>query len=81
MRGPVPVQSPTVRGEEDRSFGALADARSIARTVRGASGMVTTLPPLRAMTRCGARVPGRCVRRPCRRLGYPQPVEREQGDQ
>jgi hypothetical protein len=26
-------------------------ARSIARAVRGASGMVTTLPPLRVMTR------------------------------
>ena len=57
-------------------------ARSIARAVRGASGMVTTLPPLRVMTR---------VRRPrsspqvldvrAGGLRYPQPVEREQGDQ
>jgi len=41
-------------------------ARSIARAVRGASGMVTTLPPLRVMTRVGDRAPGpgaRCPRR------------------
>ena len=57
-------------------------ARSIARAVRGASGMVTTLPPLRVTVsvrcprsrpRCSASAPGG--------FGDPQPVQREQGDQ
>ena len=60
--GAVPVQPPPVRGEEDRAFARSPIARSIARAVRGASGMVTTLPPLRVMTRV------RCPRSMPRRL-------------
>ena len=41
-------------------------ARSIARAVRGASGIVTTLPPLRVMTRSGGRAPVRGARYPRR---------------
>ncbi len=48
--GTVPVQPAAVEGEEQRSFGASPMARSIALAVRGASGIVTTLPPLRVMT-------------------------------
>jgi hypothetical protein len=57
-------------------------ARSIARAVRGASGMVTTLPPLRVITRV------RCPRSTpspldigAGGLGDPQPVQGQQGDQ
>ena len=49
--GVVPVQSPSVRGDEQRPLGALADRQIDRLAVRGASGMVTTLPPLRVMTR------------------------------
>jgi hypothetical protein len=48
--GAVPVQPPPVRGDEQRPFGALADGQIDRPAVRGASGMVTTLPPLRVMT-------------------------------
>jgi len=44
-RRTMPVQPLAISGREDRSFAALTDGRSIARAVRGASGMVTTLPP------------------------------------
>jgi hypothetical protein len=47
--GAVPAGPPAVGVEEQRPAGALAG--SIARAVRGASGMVTTLPPLRVITR------------------------------
>jgi len=57
-------------------------ATSIARAIRGASGMVTNLPPLRVM------VSVRCPRSRPRVLdvgaggfGDPQPVQREQRDQ
>ena len=50
--GAVPVQSPAIIGQEDRSFAALADGQvNRPRGPRGASGMVTTLPPLRVITR------------------------------
>jgi hypothetical protein len=57
-------------------------ARSIARAVRGASGMITTLAPLRATVKrpvaaFEARVPD--VR--AGRLGHAQPVQGQQGDQ
>jgi len=39
----VPVQPPAIVVEEDRPLATLA------RAVRGASGMVTTLPALRVM--------------------------------
>jgi hypothetical protein len=45
-RGAVPVQPPAIGGQEDRPVARSPTARSIARAVRGASGMVTTLPPL-----------------------------------
>ena len=50
--GAVPVQPPARRrrGTAARSVRSPM-ARSMARAVRGASGMVTTLPPLRVMTR------------------------------
>ena len=56
-------------------------ARSIARAVRGASGTVTTLPPLRVMAGPVAAFQAQVldVRAGC--LRYPQPVEREQRDQ
>jgi len=44
--GAVPVQPPPVRGGEQGPPVRSPIARSIARAVRGASGMVTTLPPL-----------------------------------
>ena len=48
----VPVQPPAIIGQEDRSFAALADGQvNRPRGPRGASGMVTTLPPLRVITR------------------------------
>jgi len=43
--GAVLVQPPAIRTREQRPVAALTTARSIARAVRGASGMVTTLPP------------------------------------
>jgi hypothetical protein len=46
--GTVPVQPPTVGSQEYRSFGAFADGQVDRRAVRGASGTVTTLPPLRS---------------------------------
>jgi hypothetical protein len=49
FRAAVPVQPPSVRSEKQRAFGALA-YRQVDRA-GGASGMVTTLPPLRAMIR------------------------------
>jgi hypothetical protein len=57
-------------------------ATSIARAVRGASGMVTTLPPLRVMVRvrCPRSRP-RCSISGAGGLGDPQPVQREQRDQ
>ena len=56
-------------------------ARSIARAVRGASGMVTILPPLRVIVsvRCPLQAQVLDVR--AGGLGDPQAVEREQGDQ
>ena len=57
-------------------------ARSIARAVRGASGMVTTLPPLRVMARVRwPRSRPRCLDVGAGRLGHPQPVEGQQRDQ
>ena len=47
----MPVQPPTVRCQEDRPSTRSPTARSIARAVRGASGTVTTLPPLRVTIR------------------------------
>jgi hypothetical protein len=50
---PAPCRS-SLRPSAARKIGPsyrLPTARSIARAVRGASGMVTTLPPLRVMTR------------------------------
>ena len=47
--GAVPVQPPPVRGQEHRPSVRSPMARSIVRAVRGASGMVTTLPPLRVI--------------------------------
>jgi len=54
----VPVQPTAIRRQEDRSL-AAPTARSIARAVRGASGTVTTLPPLRVTTkvRCPRSTP------------------------
>jgi hypothetical protein len=56
-------------------------ARSMARAVRGASGLVTILPPLRSTVRCG--VHARSHVRRCRLQGFgdPQPPSREQRDQ
>ena len=57
-------------------------ARSIARAVRGASGMVTTLPPLRVITRVrwpALDAEGLDVR--AGGLGDPQPVQCQQRDQ
>jgi hypothetical protein len=55
-------------------------ARSIARAVRGASGPVTTLPPLRVITR--VRWPLDTQRFDVRAsgLGDPQPIQRKQRD-
>jgi hypothetical protein len=47
--GAVPVQAAGFGGHEDRPFCALADGQ-VPRAVRGASGIVTTLPPLRVIT-------------------------------
>ena len=57
-------------------------ARSIARAVRGASGMVTTLPPLRVIVRvrCPRSRP-RCSISAPGRLRHSQPVQGEQGNQ
>ena len=49
--GTVPVQPPAIRRREQGSFGALADGQVDGAGVRGASGIVTTLPPLRVMTK------------------------------
>jgi hypothetical protein len=49
--GAVPVQPPPVAGEESGPSVRSPLARSMARAVRGASGIVTTLPPLRVMIR------------------------------
>ena len=49
--GAVPVQPPPVRGRITGPSVRSPMARSIARAVRGASGIVTTLPPLRVMVR------------------------------
>jgi hypothetical protein len=57
-------------------------ARSIARAVRGASGTVTTLPPLRVITR--VRVPAldaQGLNAGARGFGDAQPVEGQQGNQ
>ncbi|HKD87489.1 MAG TPA: hypothetical protein VKB62_03060 [Streptosporangiaceae bacterium] len=55
----VPVQPAAVCGQEDWPVCASPTARSMARAVRGASGIVTTLPPLRVttMTRCPRSIP------------------------
>ena len=47
----VPVETLTVAGQQNRSLGASPTTRSIARAVRGASGTVTVLPPLRRTTK------------------------------
>ena len=47
--GAVPIQPPPVRARNTGPSVRSPIARSIARAVRGASGMVTTLPPLRVM--------------------------------
>ena len=47
--GAVPVQPPPIRARKTGPSGRSPIARSIARAVRGASGMVTTLPPLPVM--------------------------------
>ena len=49
--GTVPVQPLPIWGEEDRPSTCSPTAKSIARAVRGAGGMVTTLPPLRVIIR------------------------------
>jgi len=49
--GAVPVQPPPVPARKSGPSVRSPIAGSIARAVRGASGMVTTLPPLRLMTR------------------------------
>ena len=49
--GAVPVQPAPVRGQEDRPGAAFPGGQSIALAVCGASGMVTTLPPLRVIVR------------------------------
>jgi hypothetical protein len=51
LGGAVPVEPLRVGGEEQRALVRSPVARSMARAVRGASGMVTTLPPLRVITR------------------------------
>jgi hypothetical protein len=56
-------------------------ARSIVRAVRGASGRVTTLPPLRVMVRVRCHVRGRGARYRRRSPRRPQPVQGEQRDQ
>ena len=57
-------------------------ARSIAWLVRGASGMMTTLPPLRVMVgvRASALQPEVLDVR-AGGLGDPQPIQRQQRDQ
>jgi len=49
--GAVPVQPLPVRAAEDRPVHALADSQVDCPRVRGASWMVTILPPLRVITR------------------------------
>jgi hypothetical protein len=50
--GAVPVQPPPFPGQEYWAFGALADGQvDRPGAVRDASGMVTTLPPLRVTVR------------------------------
>src|SRR5260221_13674782 len=49
--GAVPVQPAPAGGEEVGPSARSPVARSIARAVRGVSGMVTTVPPLRVITR------------------------------
>ncbi len=57
--GAMAVQPLSVWGEEDGPSTRSPMARSIARAVRGANGMVTTLPPLRVVTsvRCPRSTP------------------------
>jgi hypothetical protein len=43
----VPVQPAATCGQKERAFDTLADGQVDRRAVRGASGIVTTLPPLR----------------------------------
>ena len=57
-------------------------ARSIARAVRGASGMVTTLPPLRVIDQGPvAALEAQVLDVSAGGLGDPQPVQGEQRDQ
>jgi hypothetical protein len=49
--GAVPVQVAAVCGQEDRSFAAFADVQVDRPGGPRASGMVTTLPPSRVITR------------------------------
>jgi hypothetical protein len=56
-------------------------ARSIARAVCGASGMVTTLPPLRVIVSPVAAFQVEVLDVGAGGLGDPQPVQREQRDQ
>ena len=56
-------------------------ARSTARAVRGASGMVTTLPPPRVMTMVRCPFQARGLDIGADGLGDAEPVESEQEDQ
>ena len=80
---PAPCRS-TRRPSAARNTGPSARsaiARSIARAVRGASGMVTTLPPLRVMVRVRCAFHAQVLDVGAGGLGHPQPVQGEQGDQ
>jgi hypothetical protein len=80
--GAVPVQPPTVPCQEHRSAGALADGQVDRPAVRGASGMVTTLPPLRVIVMVRwRRSRTRWLMSAPRGLRDPQTVQGQQGDQ
>jgi len=79
--GAVPVQSLPAGPGRPAHWGRWPMARSMARAVRGASGMVTILPPLRVMV---SPVPAPHAEGLDVRTGglrHPQPVQGEQGDQ